>query len=53
MEKPLVPEPFSPDDMARRRKRSIAIALILLAMAVLFFITTLVRLGSSIADRTI
>ena len=36
----------------RRRSRSIAIALALAAMAVLFFITTIVRLGGNVADRT-
>jgi ferric-dicitrate binding protein FerR (iron transport regulator) len=35
----------------RRRNRSIAIALALAAMAVLFFITTIVRLGGNVADR--
>lgn len=38
--------PFGPEDMARRRKRAIAMALILLGLCVLFFITTIVRLGS-------
>lgn len=37
--------PFSPEDMARRRKRAIAMALILAALVVLFFVTTLVRIG--------
>ncbi len=41
-------EPFSPQDMARRRKRNIALALALAAMVVLFFITTLVRLGGHV-----
>ena len=36
----------------RRRSRSITIALALAAMAVLFFITTIVRLGGNVADRT-
>ena len=36
----------------RRRSRSIAIALALAAMAILFFITTIVRLGGNVADRT-
>jgi hypothetical protein len=36
----------------RRRSRSIAIALALAAMAALFFITTIVRLGGNVADRT-
>ena len=44
--------PFGPEDMARRRKRAIATALILGALVVLFFITTLVRLGGSVAERT-
>jgi len=35
----------------RRRSRSIAIALALAAMAALFFITTIVRLGGNVADR--
>ena len=43
--------PFGPEDMARRKKRAIAMALILVALAVLFFITTIVRLGGSVAMR--
>ena len=38
--------------MARRRKRSIALALVLVALVVLFFVTTIVRLGGDVADRT-
>ena len=45
--------PFSPQDMARRRRRSIALALILAGLAVLFFITTIVRLGGDVALRSI
>jgi hypothetical protein len=44
--------PFGPEDMARRRKRAIAVALILGALVVLFFVTTLVRLGGSVAERS-
>jgi len=44
--------PFGPEDMARRRKRSIAVALILGAMVVMFFITTLVHLGGAVAQRS-
>lgn len=44
--------PFGPEDMARRKKRAIAMALILVALAVLFFITTIVRLGGSVAMRS-
>ncbi len=45
------PLPFSPEDMARRRKRAIAMALILLGMAALFFITTIVRIGGAVGER--
>jgi hypothetical protein len=53
MTKPLTNAPFGPEDMARRRKRAIAMALILAGMVVLFFVTTLVRLGSAVAERTL
>lgn len=46
-------EPFSPEDLARRRKRSIVLALILLAMVAMFFITTVVRLGGQIGERAL
>jgi accessory gene regulator protein AgrB len=46
-------EAFSPEDMARRRKRSIAMALVLAALMVMFFITTIVRLGSGVLERTL
>ncbi len=43
---------LAPEEQERRRRsRSIAIALALAAMAVLFFITTIVRLGGNVADR--
>ena len=44
--------PFGPEDMARRRKRAIATAVILAVLAVLFFVTTIVRLGGSVAMRS-
>jgi hypothetical protein len=46
-------KPFSPEDMRRRRKRSIALALILLGLVVLFFVTTIVRLGGDVALRSL
>ena len=46
-------QPFSPEDMRRRRKRSIALALILFGLVVLFFVTTIVRLGGDVALRTL
>ena len=45
------PAPFSPEDLARRKRRSIALGLILAAVAILFFVSTLVRLGGNIAER--
>ena len=51
MKEAMTKSPFGPEDMARRRKRAIATALILAALAVLFFITTIVRLGGSVAMR--
>jgi hypothetical protein len=51
MSAPMVKTPFGPEDMARRRKRAIAMALILAGLVVLFFVTTIVRLGGTIADR--
>ncbi|MFO1034433.1 MAG: hypothetical protein U1E15_10285 [Hyphomicrobiales bacterium] len=38
-------QPFSPEDMARRRRRNWALALALLVMVALFFVSTIVRLG--------
>jgi len=40
--------PLSPEDQARRRRRSIAIALVLAALVVLFYVTTIVRLGGNV-----
>jgi hypothetical protein len=45
-------QPFSPEDMARRKRRSWAMAIGLVLVIVLFFITTLVKLGASILDRS-
>jgi hypothetical protein len=48
---PMTQEPFGTKDMARRRKRSVALAMVLAGLAVLFFITTIVRLGGDVALR--
>jgi len=37
----------------RQRMRSLAIAWILAALVVLFFVVTIVRLGSHVADRAL
>ena len=39
--------PFNAEDMARRKKRAIVMALILGGLVVLFFATTIVRMGNS------
>jgi len=44
--------PFGPEDMARRKKRAIVMALILVGLVALFFVTTIVRLGGSVVERT-
>jgi hypothetical protein len=44
---------LTPEQLALRRRRSIALALVLAGLAVLFFITTIVRLGGNVADRII
>ncbi len=44
---------FSPEDMARRRKRSIVLAIILVGLMAIFFVSTLVRLGANITGRTL
>ncbi|WP_162914128.1 hypothetical protein [Taklimakanibacter lacteus] len=46
-------KPFSPEDMSRRRKRSVALALVLAGLVVLFFVTTVVRLGGDVALRNL
>lgn len=45
------PAPFSPEDMARRRRRSIALALVLAGLVVFFFVVTLVKTGPAIMNR--
>jgi hypothetical protein len=45
-------QPFSPEDLARRKRRSAAMAIGLVLLVVLFFVTTLVKLGSGIMERT-
>ncbi|TCR61072.1 hypothetical protein [Bosea sp. BK604] len=45
------PPAFSPEDMARRRRRSVALALVLGALVVFFFVVTLVKTGPAILNR--
>lgn len=46
-------QPFSPDDLKRRRRRAIMMALALLALVAIFFISTMVRLGGNVAERAL
>lgn len=39
------------EDASRRRKRSIAIAIMLVALVVLFYAATIVRLGGNVLNR--
>ena len=45
------PPAFSPEDMARRRRRSIALALVLAGLALLFLVVTLAKTGPAILNR--
>jgi hypothetical protein len=42
----VVTTPFDADDLARRRKRSIVLAFVLIGLVALFFVTTIVRMGA-------
>lgn len=43
---------WTPEELAQRRRRSIAIAIVLALVAVLLFVTTLVRLSGNLAGPT-
>jgi hypothetical protein len=43
----------SPDDIRRRRSRSIAIALVLGAFVLLFYFVTIAKLGPQILNRAL
>ncbi len=51
MTRPMAQDPFSPQDMVHRRRRAVALAFILVALVVLFFVTTIVRLGGDVSLR--
>ncbi|MBL8791402.1 MAG: hypothetical protein JNM45_12985 [Rhizobiales bacterium] len=46
-------QPFSPEDLKRRRRRALMMALALVALVVIFFVSTLVRLGGQVAERAL
>lgn len=43
--------PYSPEDMKRRKRRAVIMAIGLAVLVGIFFITTLVRLGAHVADK--
>lgn len=45
------PAAFSPEDMARRNRRSIALALVLAGLVLFFFVVTLAKTGPAILNR--
>jgi hypothetical protein len=47
----LAPKQAELDNKRRQRLRSLAIAWALFAMAVMFFLVTIVRLGANVANR--
>lgn len=49
--KPQPPAAFSPEDMARRNRRSIALALVLAGLVLFFFVVTLAKTGPAILNR--
>lgn len=53
MTAPGAPEPhrLTPEEVARRRRRSIAIAVALGVLVILFFVTTVIRLSSNVAHQ--
>ena len=53
METKKSPVAFSAEDLKRRRSRAKVMAWCLVALIVLFFITTLVRLGANVGARLI
>ncbi len=48
----IAPTRLDPESARRRRTRSIAIAVALAGLVVLFYVVTIVRLGGNVASRT-
>ncbi len=45
------PHPLTPDEVRRRRKRSVAIALVLAALVAIFYALTIAKLGPQVLNR--
>jgi hypothetical protein len=52
-EPPLEPVHLTEGERRRQRRRSVAIAVMLLGLVVLFYLVTIVRMGGSVAKRAI
>lgn len=51
-QRPAGPRPaLTPEELKRRRSRSIAIAVVLAALVVLFYVVTMAKLGPQILNR--
>ncbi len=48
-----VPAQPSADQLKTRRRRSLALALVLAGMVVLFYILTIVKMGPAVLDRVL
>ena len=44
---------LTPAEAKARRRRSVALAIVLALLVVLFFVTTIVRLGGNVLERTL
>lgn len=53
MAEPKAPPPvaFNAEDMARRKRRSVALALLLTGLVVFFYVITIFKTGPSILNR--
>ena len=45
------PPPLSPEDQKRRRQRSLALALVLGGLVILFYAVTIAKLGPQVLQR--
>ncbi|WP_167858476.1 hypothetical protein [Methylobacterium nonmethylotrophicum] len=46
-----MPQPLTPEELQRRRKRSVAIALVLAALVAIFYVLTIAKLGPQVLNR--
>ncbi|MEH3146789.1 MAG: hypothetical protein PGN34_15895 [Methylobacterium frigidaeris] len=45
------PTPLTPEEARRRRKRSVAIALVLASLVLIFYVLTIAKLGPQVLNR--